>query len=60
MAFGDGVKVDAFRKILGDKAVDILNGTALPRALQITKVSGDFGGEGECGILGHFTKNFCR
>jgi hypothetical protein len=29
LAFGEGIKVDAFRKILADKAVDILNGTEM-------------------------------
>jgi hypothetical protein len=55
LAFSDGIKVDAFREILADKAIDILNGTALPRAMRITKVNGDLGGEGEGGMLGHFT-----
>ena len=38
-----------------DKAVDCLNGTALPGAMRIPKVNGDFGGEGEGGMQGHFT-----
>lgn len=47
LGFCDGVKVDAFGEIFADKAVDIFDGAALPGAVGIAKVDGDFGGQGQ-------------
>jgi hypothetical protein len=36
LAFGDGIKVDAFGEVFTDKSVDILDRAALPGAMGIT------------------------
>jgi hypothetical protein len=53
LAFGDGVKVDALGEVFSYKAIDIFHRTALPGTKRIVKIDGDFGGDGEGGILGH-------
>jgi hypothetical protein len=54
VAFGDGIKVDAFGEVFTDKSVDILDSAALPGAMGITKVNSHFGGQREGGVLSHF------
>lgn len=54
LALADGVEVHAHGEVFADEAVDIFDGPALPRDMGGAKVNGDFGGDGEGGVLGHF------
>jgi hypothetical protein len=53
LAFGNGVKVDALREVFSYQAINIFQRTALPGTKRIAKIDGDFGGDGEGGMLGH-------
>lgn len=54
LALRNGVKIDALGEVFADEAVDIFDGTALPGAMGVAKVDGDFGGDREGGVLVHF------
>ena len=54
LGLGEAGRVDALRKVLTQKAVGVLVGTALPRALRIAKVDLDVGRQGETPMVGGF------
>ena len=55
LTVGDRIKIDSFREIFANKAIDMFDGPPLPRTVRVAEIHGHFSGHSKCGMLGHLT-----